>query len=167
MARQGRRIEIDGMRTDWEAIRAEYVEGDIGQRPLAARHGVSYKAVQRRSAAEGWVKAREERRRAMERGGGGAVADWARDAGASGDGGSGENGKIARRLRRKLLMRLEKVADAIPDGAVTELKAQDDSATTLFKLRDLTAAYKDLAGDMPSDEGGDVEDLGPLAELLK
>ncbi|MBR1820444.1 MAG: hypothetical protein IJ769_02345 [Clostridia bacterium] len=64
-------------------------------------------------------------------------------------------------------MRLEKVADAIPDGAVTEMKAQDDGATTLFKLRDLTAAYRDLAEDMPGDGGGDTEDLTPLEELLK
>ena len=79
------------------------------------------------------------------------------------------NARIAARLRKKLLMRLEKVADAIPDGAVTEVKAQakDDGATTLFKLRDLTAAYRDLADDLPTDGGGDVEDWTPLEELLK
>ena len=63
-------------------------------------------------------------------------------------------------------MRLEKVADAIPDGAVTEVKAQDDGATTLFKLRDLTAAYRDLAGNESAD-GGDTEDLSPLEEMLR
>ena len=66
-------------------------------------------------------------------------------------------------------MRLEKVADAIPDGAVTEMKAQDkdDGATTLFKLRDLTAAYRDLAGDMAGDGGGDTEDWSPLEEIFR
>lgn len=79
------------------------------------------------------------------------------------------NARIAARLRKKLLMRLERVADAIPDGAVTEVKApaQADGATTLFKLRDLTAAYRDLAEDSAADGGGDVEDLTPLAELLR
>lgn len=64
-------------------------------------------------------------------------------------------------------MRLEKVADAIPDGAVTEVKAQDDGATTLFKLRDLTAAYRDLAEDSEAFDGEDEEDLSPLEELLR
>ena len=90
--------------------------------------------------------------------------------GRSGGGLKG-NARIAARLRKKLLMRLEKVADAIPDGAVTEMKgaAREDGSTTLFKLRDLTAAYKELA-EAPEDGGegqGDVEDLSVLAELLK
>ena len=81
------------------------------------------------------------------------------------------NARIAARLRKKLLVRLEKVADAIPDGAVTEVKgaAREDGSTTLFKLRDLTAAYKDLA-EAPEEAGGvggDVEDLSALAEMLK
>lgn len=80
------------------------------------------------------------------------------------------NARIAARLRKKLLVRLEKVADAIPDGAVTEVKgaAREDGSATLFKLRDLTAAYKDLA-EAPEDGGvgGDVEDLSVLAELLR
>lgn len=82
------------------------------------------------------------------------------------------NARIAARLRKKLLMRLEKVADAIPDGAVTEVKApaQADGATTLFKLRDLTAAYRDLAEEPEGEAAGgegDVEDLTVLAEMLR
>ena len=60
---------------------------------------------------------------------------------------------IALRLRRKLLRRLERMADEIPDGAVTEYKTQDDSAVKLFKLRDLTAAYKEIAGDLAPEAG--------------
>ena len=64
------------------------------------------------------------------------------------------NARIAARLRKKLLVRLEKVADAIPDGAVTEVKgaAREDGSATLFKLRDLTAAYKELVGDLDAEE---------------
>ena len=78
-----------------------------------------------------------------------------------------ENGELAARLRKKLLMRMERMVDEFPDGAVTETKCQQDEVTRLFKLRDLTAAYKDLAGtaagaDAPED---DVEDLSPIAGL--
>ena len=78
------------------------------------------------------------------------------------------NARIAARLRKKLLRRLEKVADAIPDGAVTEVKApaQADGATPLFKLRDLTAAYKDLTGGLDAGAGSDVEDLSFIDEML-
>ena len=145
---------IDNIRrTDWNVIREEYIAGGVGQRELAERHGLAYSAVRRRAAEEQWVRLRTEALR-----GGGEANSAGNDAG-------GGNADIALRLRKKLLMRL---ADAIPDGAVTELKAQDDSATTrLFKLRDLTAAYKDLAGEIEAGESGDVEDLGVLAELLK
>lgn len=148
---------IDNIRrTDWNVIREEYIAGGVGQRELAERHGVAYSAVRRRAAEEQWVRLRTEALR-----GDGEANSAGNDAG-------GGNADIALRLRKKLLMRLERVADAIPDGAVTELKAQDDSATTrLFKLRDLTAAYKDLAGEIEAGESGDVEDLGVLAELLK
>lgn len=139
-------------RADWNAIREEYVAGGVGQRALAEKHGVAYSAVRRRAVEEEWIRKRKERLNGGE------------DAGRAEAG----KGDIELRLRKKLLMRLERVADAIPDGAVTEMKEQGDSATTkLFKLRDLTAAYKDLAGDVGAGEARDVEDLSPLAELLK
>lgn len=210
-----------GNRKDWDAIRAEYIAGGVTQRALAARHGVSYMALVRRSADEGWVKARAEGRRAapedarqaaskrkarpeaalagakgdLERGAGttdlcaepeAAPAEAREDlerragtAGARADGGGlfggdpapagGETGnaEIATRLRRKLLMRLERVADATDGEMVTEVKTQDASGTRLFKLRDLTAAYKDLAGDLAKGEEAEVEDLGILDELLR
>ena len=71
---------------------------------------------------------------------------------------------IALRLRRKLLKRLEKMADEIPDGAVTEYKTQDDSAVKLFKLRDLTAAYKELACDLPL-EGEDRDGVKVVVDV--
>ena len=52
------------------------------------------------------------------------------------------------RVRNKLLLKLENATDEIPCDA-TEMKVQEDSKTVkLLKLRDLTAAYKDLVEDM-------------------
>ncbi len=72
-----------------------------------------------------------------------------------------ENAQLATRVCRKLLQRVEKIVDRFPDGAVTETKCQRDDVTQLFKLRDLTAAYKDLAGGIRISET-DVEDLSPV-----
>ena len=93
-----------------------------------------YSALRRRAAGEGW-RAQREGRTGQE-----GVSD----------------AEIARRTRRKLLMKLERMAEDMPAYAVTELKTQEDSAVSLFKLRDFTAAYKDLAGDLPMD-GGEAE----------
>ena len=49
--------EITGS-PDWEAIRNEYIQTTISQRDLAAKHGVSYRTLSKRSTAEGWVDLR-------------------------------------------------------------------------------------------------------------
>ena len=48
----------------------------------------------------------------------------------------------------------------------TEVRSRNGNNTAIFRLRDLTAAYKDLTEDMPKAQAADVEDLSPLAELL-
>ena len=147
-----------GNRADWEALRAEYVAGGVSQKALAERHGVSYAALCRRAAVEGWAKARKQARGAGERENGRAAQAAGDEAGDT---------ELLARLRHKLLKRMDHIADAIPTGAVTESKTQDDEGVKLFKLRDLTAAYKDLAGDLSKGEDVEIEDLGPLEELLK
>ena len=112
---------------DWDAIRSEYLAGGISQRALAGKHGVSYGALRQRAARENWSAQRRGREEAPEEEG-----DTA----------------IALRIRRRLLMKLEHMANALPEEAVTEMKTQDDSAVKLFKLRDLTAAYREVTGEM-------------------
>ena len=86
-------------------------------------------------------------------------------AAEAGEGGVSENAQLATRVCRKLLQRVEKIVDQFPDGAVTETKRQQDDVTQLFKLRDLTAAYKDLAGGIKISET-DVEDLSPVMAMV-
>lgn len=117
---------------DWDALREEYVAGGIGQRALAEKHGVPFSEVKKRAAAEKWTALRDGRGDAAE--------------------GDASDAEIALRVRRRLLMKLERMAEAMPSDAVTERKSQDDSAVSLFKLRDLTAAYKELTGDLPLEE---------------
>lgn len=80
-----------------------------------------------------------------------------------------DNAAIAQRIKAKLLRKLEKEIDALPDSMGSETRqtvleneylyndkgkpigtkpSKAKEATKAFKLRDLTAAYKDLTDDM-------------------
>jgi hypothetical protein len=75
------------------------------------------------------------------------------------------NAEIAARIKAKLLRKLEREIDLLPDkigsdSSVTEVTKKKNTkgqpvrsiTSTAFKLRDLTAAYKDLTADMVSTE---------------
>ena len=132
-----------GIEGRWDALRAEYVAGGISQRALAEKYDISYGALKRRAAEEGWTALRDGRARDVD----------ARES----------DSQIALRVRRRMLMKLERMAEDMPAEAVTERKSQDDSAVSLFKLRDLTAAYKELTGDLGLD-GGEREPVRVIVD---
>lgn len=131
---------------DWNAIRAEYIAGGIGQRNLAKKYGVSEHTLISRAKAESWTEVRDKARNEITEKSLQKVANAA-----------ATNAVIAQRIREKLLLRLEREIDALPDSigtnkrkAVTEYeydgkrpKKQKDIATE-YKLKDLTSAWKDL-----------------------
>ena len=155
-------------RVDWNVIRAEYVAGGISQRKLAEKYGVSYPTLRKQADSKGWVKEREAAtRKAVEK-----ASQKTAESAAS-------NAVTAQRIRAKLLARLEREIDALPDSigtnkrkAVTEYeydgkrpKKQKDIATE-YKLRDLTAAWKDLTeGLVIAEAKEDVTDDGFLEAL--
>ena len=63
-------------------------------------------------------------------------------------------------------MRLKRIEEKYPLDA-TEVRAKVNGKFAIFRIKDLTAAFKDLTDDMPTGQGADVEDLTPLAEMLK
>ena len=78
-----------------------------------------------------------------------------------------DNAIIAQRIKAKLLKRLEKEIDALPDNIGTEsskivadskfegknrVPSHTEEIKRAYKLRDLTAAYKDLTDDMPKEQ---------------
>ena len=127
-------------------------------RLLTQRHGIPLSTLQRRSSAEGWVALREKARAGRgQKGDVGEprpVKDDESGAAARNRTGSAGDVEIAMRIRRQLLRKLEQATDVIPCDA-TEMKTQDEGNTVkLLKLRDLTAAYKDLVEDIPTEDGG-------------
>ena len=144
---------------DWNAIRAEYIGGGISQRKLAEKHGIPVDILLKRANREHW---KDDREKASNRAATKAqqkVADAAAD-----------NATIAARIKSKLLRRLEAEIDRLPESIGSEMfqtvqsmeyngkgnrmtKKTDGGKT--YKLKDLTAAYKDLTADMvQSDQTG-------------
>ena len=58
-----------------------------------------------------------------------------------------DNVKTAAELKRKLLLRLQRMEERYPLDA-TEVKVNENGKTVIFRIRDLTAAYKDLTEDI-------------------
>lgn len=76
-----------------------------------------------------------------------------------------DNATLAADIKRRLLERLQRIEAKYPLDA-TEVRSRNGNSTAIFRLRDLTAAYKDLTEDMPKAGAADIEDLSPLVELL-
>ena len=123
-------------RVDWNAIRAEYIGGGIGQRKLAEKHGVTYSALRNKADIEEWVKLRAEAKQKS----GAKAAQKTADAAAN-------NAIIAEEIKHSLLVRLKRIEKKYPIDA-TEVRTRQGNNTAIFRIRDLTAAYKDLTEDM-------------------
>lgn len=52
--------------TNWKRIKNEYINGGIGQRELAKKHGISYSSIAKRSIDEKWVELRNKRTSELE-----------------------------------------------------------------------------------------------------
>ena len=143
-------------RVNWETIRAEYIGGGISQRKLADKHGVSADVLMQKANKEHW---KQDRDKAISKG---RAKSQQKAAEAI-----SSNAKIAARIKTKLLRKLEREIDALPDmigsesrNSVVERssgkgKSVIKEAAKAYKLRDLAAAYKDLTADMvPGEAAG-------------
>ena len=168
-------FEIDRAEVNWEAVRADYMTGGASMAALARKYGVKAYAVRKRARAEGWAAGgATEGDGAGDDGPETAISVGADSTGASAgeeaseaavgarsdsdsakpeaESGAGGEVRVARRTRMALLQMLERAAAAIPSDA-TEVKTTGDGGEVkLLKLRDLTAAYKELAGDLPKED---------------
>ena len=154
-------VEIGNERVDWETARAEYLAGGIGQKELAQKYGATLSEVGRRARAEGWVSLRQQIRAekaGTENVGKAQPEEVNRDGDAEkrrrtrkAQVGDREDVKVAHKTRKALLRMLERAAETIPCDATEVKTTAEDGAVKLLKLRDLTAAYKELVGDLPAD----------------
>jgi transposase-like protein len=150
-------VAIGNSKVDWHRIRAEYASGGISQRKLAEKHGIPWSTLQKKAAREHWGKDREKAcAKVVER----AVRKTAEKA--------ADNATIAADIKRKGLLLLSRLFDEYAEVTSTEHRDYDAAGknlTDIKRLRDLTAAYRDLTGDMVNSESKDSELLQSLFEM--
>ena len=146
-------IEDDKKWVDWNAIRAEYIGGGISQRKLAEKHGIPVDILLKRANKEHWKSDRETASNKA------AIKAQQKTVDAAAD-----NATIAQDIKRRLLLRLARVEEKFPMDA-TQIEIMDKGRKVTFKLRDLTAAYRDLTDNMTISEDAGNELLQSLMAL--
>ncbi len=147
-------------RVNWHRIRAEYING-VSQRKLAEKYHLSRTSIANRCRLENWSEARHEARARIEQSVIQKTAEKAAD-----------NATLAADIKRKGLLILNKLFDDYMEVSATErtVFGRDElgnSTRDIKKLRDLTAAFKDLTDDVAGTGGEANELLRSLMELEK
>jgi hypothetical protein len=133
-------IEKNTERIDWNAVKADYIAGAT-YGVLAKRYGLNKGVIYRIAKKGNWDELRERTRNAVETETVRRVAETAAD-----------NATLAANIKR---MGLEIIAGLFQDFMTikaTEHRESNQGVTDVKRLRDLTAAYKDLCGDIVQSE---------------
>ena len=75
-----------------------------------------------------------------------------------------DNAVIAADLKKRLLLRLQRIEGKFPIDA-TEVRTRQGNSTAIFRIKDLTAAYKDLTEDLQTGNDTTNELLQSLMRL--
>jgi hypothetical protein len=145
-------VPIDKAKPDWNRIKAEYISGVESLKSLSEKHGVPFSTIRRRSEREGWTADREDARIKIEQK---VVKEAAKK--------TADNATLAADIKRKGLLLLDRLFDEFETVTATEHRDYTGrNLTDIKRLRDLTAAYKDLTDDMAKPE----ETENPLLRSL-
>ena len=146
-------VNIDEQkRIDWNKIRTEYIAGGISQRKIAKKYGVSAGSLMEKANRERWA---DDRRQVASKALA-SVEQKTADAVA-------DNAVIAQRIRTKLLKRLEKEIDNLPETMIGSESFNSESTANntgkknsgrTYKFKDLTAAWKELTEGMEINGAG-------------
>lgn len=140
-------------RIDWNTIYAEYIGGGISQRKLAQKYGISVDILLKKANREHWKQDKEKASNKAAKKAQQKIAVAAAD-----------NATLAEDLKRKILLRLKRIEEKYPMDA-TEVRSKAGNSTAIFRIRDLTAAYKDMTADMVQTEQTGNELLQSLLNL--
>ena len=148
-------ITIDKKSPDWNKIKAEYVAGGISQRAIAEKYGISWSTLQKRAQKEKWAKVRQAASDKI-------VEKTVQKAAKM----NADNATLAADIKRKGLVILNNLFDDFAEVRATEHRESRMGVTDIKRLRDLTAAYKDLTDDMKPADGNSNELLHDLGVIM-
>lgn len=131
--------------TDWQEIRAEYIQGGISLRKLAAKHGVSESTLMKKCRAEKWRKQQE------------AVSRKADELAVQ------RIAEIAADVQVNYAERVKDIAYHLADELEKTIKFMaQDGAIPAGELRKLIAAAKDLWSMSVNETVSDSGDTGVI-----
>lgn len=143
----------------WRKIKAEYIAGGISQAALCEKYGVPYGTLVRRARKEKWTaKRKAAEQKAIEK-----VAEKTAEKTAEI---VADNATLCEQIKTKLLQKLDRMVDQFPEG-VQEMHHRDKGVEVIYRMKDIAAVYASLSDKVPKGQSADIEDLSPLAELLK
>ena len=117
-------------------IRAEYIAGGISMRKLAKKHGVSPDVLMQKACREKWTADRDK-----------AVSEGLAKVQQKASQSIADSVVTAGEIKMRLLDRLRRMEEQYPYDA-TEVRSRKDGSIVIFRIKDLTSAYRDLTSDM-------------------
>ena len=141
---------------NWRKIKAEYISGQISQRDLAKKYGIGASTLMRRASKEGWTKKREQAERKT-------LAKIEQKTAET----VSDNVVLLERAKTGLLRLACDMIDAYPDVKAAEIKRKQGGALLTYRMKDIAAVLSVLEDKTQKGQTMDIEDLAPLAGLLR
>ena len=141
---------------NWRKIKAEYISGKESQRALAEKYGVSRSTLIRRANKEHWTQKRKAADTEAEKKVQQKTAEIIAD-----------NAVLLERAKTGLLRRVVDMIENYPATSAAEVKTKQNGAILKYSMKDIAAVLSVLEDKTAKGQSADIEDLSPLAELLK
>jgi uncharacterized protein YjcR len=145
---------------NWRKIKAEYIAGGISQRKLAEKYGVSASNLMRKANREQWNKRREAAESK-------AIAKTEQRTAEKTAEIASDNAVLLERAKTALLGKVVRMIENFPDSGAQVVKKKQNGALLTFSLKDIATVLAVVEDKTEKGKGVDVEDLAPLAELLR
>ena len=144
----------------WRKVKAEYIAGGISQRKLAEKYDINPNLLMRHANKEKWA---DKRRRAESK----ALEKVEQKTAEKTAEIASDNAVLIERIKKGLLYRLAMMVEEYPDRNAAEIKKKENGALLIYRMKDIAVILSALEDKAASGQRTDIEDLSPLAELLR